>query len=429
MVPDSQDNPRSPVECDVVIVGGSIAGNYLASLLAGRGINVHVIEVHGNIGLPMKCAGIVSSKILKLLDIPKSLILNRISEARVFSKGKDHVTIRIKDRPVILDRVGFDRHFMNLAVERGATYHLGERVTSVQLPGSRGQELVRVETTRCTYTTKVLAGCDGTHSIVARQLGIIHEFITGKQAIVTATGHGGRFDVDPSSCELHFDPSWNDLFGWVIPTDGTTSRIGLAARAHVAQRFDALLARRFGCSLEEARDRGLIGNVTFTGGTIPVGLPTSCAFDRTVLVGDAACQVKASTGGGIVMLSIAARMAARTILMAFARGDFSRKFFIKHYQAPFFKQTRSSLKMHLAVHAAIKHFTAADFSRLFALASRPSIKRELTRTADMDFPIRFILRILGEPGFYWWVAGFLLRGHRTFRDVLGILLFGKVPVL
>ncbi len=429
MALDTQDGAGEHVECDVVIVGGSIAGNYLASLLAGRGISVHVIEAHATIGLPMKCAGIVSSKILKLLKFPKELILNRISEARVFSKDKRYIKISIKDRPVVLDRVGFDKHFKEVATDRGALYHLGERVTSAQLPSDRGRGPVRVETTRCTYTAKLLAGCDGAHSIVARQLGIAHEFITGKQAIVTTTGHGGRFDVDPSSCELHFDPSWNDLFGWIIPTGRTTSRIGLAARAHVAQRFDALLARRFGCSLEEARGRGLIGDVTFTGGTIPIGLPTSCAFDRTVLVGDAACQVKASTGGGIVMLAIAARMAAQAILLAFARGDFSRKFFIKHYQAPFFKQTRSSLKMHLAVHAAIKHFTPADFSRLFALASRPSIKRELARTADMDFPVRFILRILGEPGFYWWVAGFLLRGHRTFRDVLGILLLGKVPAL
>ena len=85
-----------------------------------------------------------------------------------------------------------------------------------------------------------------------------------------------------------------------------------------------------------------------------------------------------------------------------------------------------NFKMHLAIHAAIKHFTAADFSTLFSIANRPSIKRELARTADMDFPIRFILRILGEPGFYWWVAGFLLRDHRTFRDVLGTLLLGKV---
>jgi flavin-dependent dehydrogenase len=371
----------------------------------------------------MKCAGIVSSKILNIIHIPKNLILNRISEARVFSKDKGYITIRIKDCPVVLDRVRFDRHFMELAVARGATYHLGEQVTGIEhRPGS-----VRVLTTRCTYTAKVVAGCDGAHSIVARQAGIVHEFITGKQAIVTATGHGGEFNVDPSICELHFDPSWNDLFGWVIPTGGKTSRVGLAARAQVAQRFGALLTHRFGCSLEEARTRGFIGNSIFTGGTIPVGLPTSCAFDRIVLVGDAACQVKASTGGGIVMLAIAARMAARAILLAFSRKEFSRRFLARHYQAPFFKQVRSSLKMHLAVHAAIKHFTAADFSRLFALASRPAIKRELARTADMDFPIRFILRILGEPGFYWWVAGFLLRDHRIFRDVLGILLLGKVP--
>ncbi|MEX2729842.1 MAG: NAD(P)-binding protein, partial [Candidatus Sigynarchaeum springense] len=155
MALDSQDRPKEPVDFDVVIVGGSIAGNYLASLLAGKGISVHVIEAHETIGLPMKCAGIVSSKILKLMNIPKELILNRISDARVFSKNKGFITIRIKDRPVVLDRVGLDRHFMDLAVKRGAIYHLGEKVMAIESwPGG-----IRVVTSRSTYNASMLAGC------------------------------------------------------------------------------------------------------------------------------------------------------------------------------------------------------------------------------------------------------------------------------
>nr|MDO8085489.1 NAD(P)/FAD-dependent oxidoreductase [Candidatus Sigynarchaeum springense] len=423
MAPDVHDPAREPVECDVVIVGGSIAGNYLASLLAGKNLSVHVIEAHETIGLPMKCAGIVSSKILNLLKIPKELILNRISEARVFSKGNGFITICIKDRPVVLDRVEFDRYFMDLAVKLGATYHLGEKVTAIE----PGQGSVSILTSRGKYTAKVLAGCDGAHSVVARRSGIVHEFITGKQAIIEPPYRGEKFNVDQSICELHFDPSWNDLFGWVIPAGNKGLRVGIATRTRVAERFDAMFERRFGCSVDEAKNRGLIGSVAFTGGTIPVGLPTSCALDRILLVGDAACQVKASTGGGIVMIAIAAQMAARAILQAFATGNFSRRFFTRHYQAPFFKRARSNLKMHLAIHEAIKHFTGGDFSRLFSLANRPSIKRELARTADMDFPVRFILRILGEPGFYWWVVGFLLRDYRIFHDVLGTLLRGPPP--
>ncbi|MBN2153279.1 MAG: NAD(P)/FAD-dependent oxidoreductase [Candidatus Lokiarchaeota archaeon] len=418
MATDTTNRAGAPVECDVVIVGGSIAGNYLASMLAGRNLSVHVIEAHETVGLPMKCAGIVSSKILGIMDIPKDLILNRISEARVFSKGKGFISVRIKDRPVVVDRIGLDRHFMGIAAARGATYHLGERATGIEPRADR----VLVTTTRGTYAARVLAGCDGAHSVVARHSGIVHDFITGKQAIFQASARGGAFNVNRSCCELHFDPSWNDLFGWVIPAGGAALRVGIAARTHVADLFGTLVRRRFGCPLEEADCRGLIGGVTFTGGTIPVGLPTGCARDRVVLVGDAACQVKASTGGGIVMLAIAAKLAAAAILHAFATCDFSRRSFTRHYQVPFFKRARSSLKMHLAVHVAVKHFTDNDFSRLFSLAGRPSIKRELARTADMDFPIRFILRILGEPGFYWWVAGFLLRDHRILREVLGILL-------
>jgi digeranylgeranylglycerophospholipid reductase len=423
----------------VLVVGGSIAGNFLASLLAGHGIIVHVIEAHGTIGLPMKCAGIVSSKILDLMHVPPGLILNRISSARIRSarNAGESIVIRIKDQPVVLDRIGFDRHFMQVAVKRGAVYHAGERVTRIE----HHDDKVIVFSTGGMYEAKVLAGCDGAHSIVARDAGIVHDFITGKQAIITfhdATRHegGGQANpvhpgiADPSSCELHFDPSWNDLFAWVIPAGsgaGMVARVGLASRQHVSTLFESFFQQQFGCPVSEATPRGIVEKIQFTGGTIPVGLPVPCAFDRTILVGDAACQVKASTGGGIVMLAIAARIAARAILTSFDSMNFSRAFFVKHYQVPFFKRVRGNLKMHLAVHAAIKHFTGKDFKTLFFLASQPNIHRALLTIADMDFPARFIIQILGEPRFYGWLAGFVLRDYRIFRDVFGILLLGKAP--
>lgn len=425
MVLETHGQPRAAVSCDVLIVGGSIAGNFLASLLAGRGFSIHVIEAHSIIGLPMKCAGIVSSKILKLMAIPDDVILNRIAEAHIFSKesGKSHVTIRIKDRPVVLDRVRFDQHFMDLATTRGASYHLGERVTGIV----NQQDSILVHATKGDYVAKVLVGCDGAHSIVARHCGIVHDFITGKQAIIVPASSLGTIDVDRSSCELHFDPSWNDLFAWVIPAGDATARVGLAARAGVASRFTTFVTRRFGSTLEDAWHRGTINKPAFTGGTIPIGLPARCAFDRILLVGDSACQVKASTGGGIVMLAIAARAAARAILQALVKEKFSRRFFTTRYQAPFLKQALASLRMHMAIHAAIKHFSSKDFAALFSIANRPFIKKELARTADMDFPVKFIMRILGEPSFYGWLLRFMLRDPRIFHDVLAPFL-ARVPL-
>ena len=423
MLASTIDATRDRIDCDVVIVGGSFAGNYLASLIAGKGLDVHLIEEHAEIGLPMKCAGIVSSKLLRLMHVPSSVILNRIEKARVFGPRQQSITIKIKDHPIILDRIGFDKHFMELARTRGIICHLGEKVSNIALESSR----IIITTQNASYRAKLVVGCDGAHSVVGKHAGITNEFITGKQAIFMALPGLETLSVDPRACELHFNPSWNDLFGWVIPLPNDGLRAGLATKTHVSGLFSVFFKKRFGTTLEECLHDGRIQGLSFTGGTIPIGLPKRCAFDRLLLVGDAACHVKASTGGGIIMGAIAAQRAARAIVQAFELDDFSARFFKKAYEIIVAKQLSLTLKIHLAIHVGIKHFTEKDYDLLFNLARRPAIQRALDRAADMDFPVPFIARLLGQPAFYFWLAKFFLRNARFFFAVLGIIIFSKAP--
>lgn len=417
------DAKREGIACDVVIVGGSIVGNYLASLIAGKGLDVHLIEEHASIGLPMKCAGIVSSKLLRLIHVPPEVILNRVARARVFGPHQQSIIIKIKEQPIVLDRIGFDKHFMELARNKGVIYHLGERVSAI----ARESAQIVITTSKSCYITKLVIGCDGAHSVVGKYAGTTNEFITGKQAIFRVIPSLDAFSVDSRTCELHFDPSWSDLFGWVIPFSSNKLRVGLAMKNHVASQFSMFFKKRFGSTAENDLHNGRIQELSFTGGTIPIGLPKRCAFDRLLLVGDAACHVKASTGGGIVMGAIAAQHAAQAILMAFKQGDFSARFFKKTYEKPVTKQLGFTLKIHLTIHFGIKHFTGKDYDFLFNLARQPTIQRALTKAADMDFPLPFIARLLGYPAFYFWLAKFFLRNFRFLFTLLGIVIFSKVP--
>jgi len=419
------DDASEQITCDVVIVGGSFAGNYLASLIAGKGLDVHVLEEHGSIGLPMKCAGIVSSKLLRLMRLPPGVILNRIPKARVFGPSKHSIMIKIKDQPLVLDRIGFDIHFMELARNKGVIYHLGEKVVNVADEPS----CIVISTQKATYNTKMVVGCDGANSVVGKHAGITNEFITGKQSIFAEIPSIDALPVDASTCELHFNPAWNDLFAWVIPLSNKSVRAGLAMKNHVAHHFSIFFKNRFGMTPESGFQDGHMKKPSFTGGTIPMGLPKRCAFDRLLLVGDAACHVKASTGGGIVMSAIAARHAARAILLAFKQHDFSAGFFQKKYENRVRKQLGVTLKIHLAIHEGIKHLTNKDYDFLFDLATRPAIQRALARIADMDFPVPFIIRLLGYPAFYWWLAKFFLRDVQFLLAVLGIVIFSKAPSL
>lgn len=388
------------VESDVLVVGGSIAGNFLASLIAKPGRSVHVIEAHAVVGRPVECAGIVSSKILTIMPVPRRAIVNRIRAARVVVPHRGSALIMTREAPVVLDREVLDAHFHVLAERRGVTYHLGERAMRIMVE----RERVVVQTTKRVFHARLVVGCDGAHSMVARSQGISNAYMTGKQATVNALPVDLPAFPSPNTCELSFHPAWHDFFGWVVPAGGTTFRVGIVATRGVAKAFASFLASRFGTAASRVAHGAIM-----TGGTVPIGLPKPCAFHRVLLLGDAACHVKASTGGGLVMLGLAARVAAGAIDRAFNSDNFTRSFFTKHYQRPCMRRIGMTLKVHYIVHLALQALTREDLAALIEMATHPRVRHALQRVADMDFPLPFLVRMLSVRSFYTWLARFARR--------------------
>ncbi|MHA1714159.1 MAG: NAD(P)/FAD-dependent oxidoreductase, partial [Promethearchaeota archaeon] len=251
---------------DVCIIGGSIAGNLIASLIASENVDIHVFEEHKNVGLPMECAGIVSSKIMDLIKIPANLILNSVEKAKFFDPHGEQITVKARDRPIILDRVGLDRHFYEIAKSGGVIYHLGEKVMGIE----RNKKYVTIKSNKGIYMAKLVVGCDGARSLVARYNGIKHDTIIGKQFIVKLpVDLVKRNMIESDACELHFDTRWTDLFGWVVPEGLNSFRIGIAAKKHVAKIFKTFITKRFNkkdLEMISGREHGI--DVKITGGLI-----------------------------------------------------------------------------------------------------------------------------------------------------------------
>jgi len=98
-------------KCDLVIIGASIAGNYLCYLLSNTNLKIAVIEEHKKIGLPLQCAGIVSQKLSKIIQLPKEVVLNRVKAAKIVAPQGTFIKISSTEEPYIIDRVALDRFF------------------------------------------------------------------------------------------------------------------------------------------------------------------------------------------------------------------------------------------------------------------------------------------------------------------------------
>jgi digeranylgeranylglycerophospholipid reductase len=70
---------------DVTIIGAGPSGCFTAWQIALSGFKVLVIEEHQEIGLPVQCAGLISSRAMELAGIDKSVVVNEFTGLRVFS--------------------------------------------------------------------------------------------------------------------------------------------------------------------------------------------------------------------------------------------------------------------------------------------------------------------------------------------------------
>ncbi len=365
---------------DVVIIGASISGNYLVSLLSKTKLTIAIIEEHKDIGLPFQCAGIVSQKLTQLINFPKNIILNRVDTAKIVAPSGKFVRLRGDEKPYIIDRIALDRLFYEKAKEEvNVTYFLGEKFKSLEYIKNKKQKLVLINTSKRKLVAKMLIGSDGPLSLVAKSFGIKNELIYAMQIRIKS-----KFDQNEAS--MFFNPKWKELFGWIVPEGNSNIyRIGLASAKNIKRNFENFL-RSLDINSSEKIDQ--------QGGIIPYGIMNKSAFDNVLLLGDSAGQVKATTGGGIVMLLISGKHAAHCVRTCFRKNNFSKKIIRKYYEKPCLAVVGKQLKLHYLLRMIFEMFTNDDFEALFQIVKTSNIEHLISLYGDMDFPRELVFKLM-----------------------------------
>ena len=388
---------------DVVIIGASLSGNYLASLLSTK-LTIAVIEEHKDIGLPFQCAGIVSQKLNQLIDLPKNIILNRVDTAKIVAPSGKFVKLRGDEKPYIIDRIALDRLFYEKAKEKvNVTYFLGEKFKSLEYIKNEKQKSVLINTSKRKLVAKMLIGSDGPLSQVAKSFGVKNELIYATQIRIKS-----KFDKNEAS--MYFNPQWKELFGWIVPEGNSNIyRIGLASANNVKKNFETFL------NILQINPSDKIDQ---QGGVIPYGLMNKVAFDNVLLLGDSAGQVKATTGGGIIMLLISAKYAAYCIKKCININKFSKKFIKKYYEKPCVTAIGNQLKLHYLLRMIFEIFTNDDFEALFQIVKTSNIEKLIFLYGDMDFPRELVFKLMRNSKFLKFLIKIVGKNPLNFVKIL-----------
>jgi geranylgeranyl reductase family protein len=341
---------------DALIVGTGPAGCKTAEIVAKDGFDVLVLEEHSEVGKPVQCTGLVSEKIGKLNE---EIIVNRIKKAR-FCSGNEFFEVESKNPVYVIDREKFDKHLAEKAEDAGAKFNFNTRFIDFK----DGKVIAK----NGNYQTKILVGADGPDSSVAKKCGI-----ELPENILFATQVCVEAEFDPDTVELWFG---NDvapgLFAWVVPENSSKARIGLITNKNPSVYLEKFLKRR--CGRIEIENR--IGDM------VRYGLIKKSVAEQVLLVGDAACQIKPFSAGGIVYGQVGAGYAGEACVKSLKENNFSKKFLSKNYDEKWKKELEGPIKKGLLFKGIFSKIGSSPFS--FKLIKSLGLVK-LSNFLDIDF--------------------------------------------
>ncbi len=352
----------------ITIIGAGPAGSYLAYLLAKKGKAVTIIEEHNKIGSPVQCTGIVTDSIEKFVKLKNNVIANKLSTVIAISK---HNRTETKTNEIVLYRNKFDEFMADIATKQGAEILINHQFISLDKNSIKIKDKKNKKIKKINYES--LIGADGVSSAVAKAAGLNANtrFYIGMQAKV-------KLKTDSNVFETYFGSDFPNFFGWVVTESENTARLGLATFKNPQDYFYRFLKKRTGKK----------GIISWQSGIIPVYNPKQIIQRKNIyLIGDAATQVKATTGGGI----IPSLKAAHTLCDCIINN--------KNYNKEFKKQSGKELLLHLKLRNILNKFSDKDYDYLLKLMNQERIKRILKKY-NRDMPIQLVLNLLlKEPRF------------------------------
>jgi digeranylgeranylglycerophospholipid reductase len=374
---------------DCIIVGGGPVGCYTAQNIAKKGFSTSLYEEHPEIGRPVKCAGLVTKRVLDFCHPTSSnSVLLPINGAHIHSPSGEVLTIGGDAvHAYVIDRVKFDRCLMKRALNNGTEINIDRKVTSVKIKADKIVCTYQQDNKISSVQSQIIIGADGPHSIVRRSFTFPKpaEFLRGIGADVS------NISLDPQFVEIFINTRYAPgFFAWVIPTNitGTTARIGLC----VSSKYSKLLKNGFNKFQKEKILRD-VKIESYVGGEIPLGPLKKTTLSQVMLVGDAAAQIKPTSGGGLYPGLCCARRCADVAINALEEGLFDQRI-LRRYHQRWTQEIGRELDKGMQFRRLYVKCTNKEISKILHLLNTPKILHTIQKFGDIDHPSRLVMPLM-----------------------------------
>jgi len=370
---------------DVIVVGAGPAGSWAAWELASLGYRVAVLEQKTAPGMDVCCTGVVSTQCFDSFGITPGPILTRANSASFFSPSGRRFRVESEDpQAYVVDRASFDREVAGKASASGATYFFSSRVTDIAI----GDEGARVEML-CGGSGEVFGAravllASGYRPRLTEKLGLgrIGRFLTGAQAEIEVDG------ISEAEIYLtqHLAPG---SFAWLVPGPENRTLAGVLARHDARSLLKHFLLDQF------RRGRIADPGKQIRQKPIPLGILPYTYGDRILVAGDAAGQVKPTTGGGIYFGHLGAGIAARVLGQAL-RSDNLASANLSRYQQQWRQKIGREIRLGYWARQVYARLSARHVERLCGALDSGGLAQAVLDSPEFSFDWHSRLLLAGS---------------------------------
>ncbi len=375
-------------EYNVAVVGGGPIGGYIAQKIANKGYNIAIFEEHQNIGTPLKCAGLVTPRVFTFLNFSEKVIQNKIYGAQIYSPSGNILTIGSERvHALVINRLKFDKYIINNAKNYGAEVILESKAIAAKKKKNKIEIDVLHNGEKNQINCSLLIGADGSHSHIRK----IFNFPSPKEYLYGIGAEVENVNLDSKFVKIFLGKNIAPgFFSWVIPLNknGSKARIGLCVESNSKHKLKQCFSHLI--KLKHLQNSKITKHI---GGAVPLGALKKTAKSNVMLVGDAAAQVKPTSGGGIYPGLLSASYCSSVALEALELNDFSSQVLNKYHKL-WSREIGKELSLGMKFRSIFKRLTDNQLDRYIKKFNNKKTIDIICKYGDIDYPSKLIFPLL-----------------------------------
>ncbi|MEM3832120.1 MAG: NAD(P)/FAD-dependent oxidoreductase [Thermoprotei archaeon] len=389
---------------DLVVVGAGPAGLSAAIAAAEAGLRVVVLEEHRQIGRPRHCTGLLSLRGVKIVGEPaRQSIKNLLNGVDVYVNNRKRFSVIFKEpQTAVLDRVMFEELLAKNALQKGVEIYFGRNVRKIRMYDTGVDVIANSSDGEFVHSGRyAVVASSGSAALLLSEFG--YEPPNGR---LPAAQHLVEVDeVDPNIAQMHFSriiaPGF---FAWVVPVSNERVLVGLAGKINVWSALKFFEGTVLGL-------RGLKTLDVYPGVVITGGMLDRLVYGNVVVVGDAAGQVKPTTGGGILFGTSCGRIAGNIIALTLS-GLTS----LDDYERVCNMMLKREMWSMLFIRRMLNRLPDEILSMLADIAFRNDLASVFIN-GDQDYQSSLLKNLFKDPRFYLTWFRFLSSLYKLKREV------------